>query len=163
MQMVHEVDQAHSTSKGAHPNTVDTICLYEQRRTKPICSVHSMGILSRQALSDRWYEVSSSTFSRKQGSKLAPACMCLSTHCNRALPVNTMRRLSSNAVHHGLQLPQQLVALLWCDWNGVQFEEHVVPVQLDASMTSHIICLCGGCVQQAPVALIRMGCEEELQ
>jgi hypothetical protein len=87
----------------------------------------------------------------------------LSTHCNRALPVNRMWRLSSNAVHHGLQLPQQLVALLWCDRNGVQFEEHVVPVQLDASMTSHIICLCGGCVQQAPVAPIRMGCEEELQ
>jgi len=30
-------------------------------------------------------------------------------------------------------------------------------------VTSHIICLCGGCVQQAPVAPIRMRCEEKLQ
>ena len=74
-----------------------------------------------------------------------------------------MWRLSYNAVHHGLQLPQQLVALLWCDWNRVQVEEHVVPVQLDAGMTSHIICLCGGCVKQAPVAPIRMRCEGKLQ
>lgn len=129
-------------------------------QTKLVSRVHSICILSRQSYSDKWCEVSRRTIGSKQGSKLVPAELCLG---DRALPVNTMRRLSYNAVHHGLQLPQQVIALLWCDWTRVKVEEHVVPIQLDAGMTSHIICLCGGCVQQAPVPPKRMRCEEKLQ